>query len=426
MSSIYSQLPASFRTLLVAQLHRGLERSLPDPDVGLLAAYRSLREVEPNLREIPDTAPGESSTGPSDFSRILDKASTGWHEWAGLFSEVSAMNNPDVHVEKLSWAGISQSDLIELQSVIDAEHGRPTGASLVKLDQFRSARGFGAISAAARLGKADLLRNLLRNGASPDEPSPHGCTALHEAVIYNNIDCALLLIKAGANIEARLAMSGSEHHTCLTHAATSERLEMTEMLLKNGANIWHRQIDNLQNTPVHLCAHFGNCLSLLLDFEPRLALAQNSHGRTAVHYAAMSGNLQGVQRCHQAGADLGLPDVNGSTPLYGAFLGVIDFLSIYQIYCPTKPASQSIIAFVKSRAMLATNPGYSPWGCVGYLGKYGANPDARDRHDRTPSESAFFTLLVALDMPNGHLLQSNSLGWSQAKFNPWASSRRLR
>jgi len=284
--------------------------------------------------------------------------------------------------------------------------------SLNKMEHFRSTNGFGALSIAARMGLNDLLTSLLTSGASADFSSPNGCTALHEAVIYNNIACAETLIKHCANIEARMALNLSKDQTCLTFAALTQRDDMTRLLLSYGASLWHRDIDNPQNTALHLCGHRGGSLAILLDHEPRLALAQNSHGRTALHYSASSGSFGNVKRLCEAGADPCVPDVNNSTPFHLAWLSLLNITNIKNAYLSASTPSSFESVYATFNALANAKEDYGPLECMSYLESRGADTLAKNREGNTPSISACRSLLAILNLPNGYILESQRLGWT--------------
>jgi ankyrin repeat protein len=170
------------------------------------------------------------------------------------------------------------------------------------------------------MGHANVVKVLLSYGVSPDEAPPRACKPLHEAVAYSQHACAELLLSSHADTGTLVSMIGSSYHTVLTLATSKGDRDMVKLLLKYGADPWHRILDHLQNTGAHICANgFDSgsiaCLRLLLEYEPRLALARNSHGRTPLHYAAGTGNIAGIRYLTNAGAKPNAVDINGMTPL---------------------------------------------------------------------------------------------------------------
>ncbi|PVH79906.1 ankyrin, partial [Cadophora sp. DSE1049] len=166
-----------------------------------------------------------------------------------------------------------------------------------------------------------MVKALLAGGVLPNEKSDDGHTPLHAAVIHGHHECAQLVLAAGADIEALMSSPMSNHYTALVFASANGDVEMTKLLSKHGANIWHRILDSMQNTAAHTAANGampGNaaCLKLLLEKDPRLALAKNSHQRTPLHHAAGSGDVAAVNALLRAGADPNAMDINKSNPLH--------------------------------------------------------------------------------------------------------------
>jgi hypothetical protein len=89
-----------------------------------------------------------------------------------------------------------------------------------------------ALSDAARLGKVDTLRRLLRAGIPIDGLDSTGKTALMEAVIGQQIDAVRFLLRRGAKVDAPMR-DGS---TTLFMSAYHGGPEIASILLVHGAN----------------------------------------------------------------------------------------------------------------------------------------------------------------------------------------------
>jgi ankyrin repeat protein len=94
--------------------------------------------------------------------------------------------------------------------------------------------GFTALVWAARMGKANAIRELVRVGADPDrlDSGPNGWTPLLHAVHKNQPGSVRALIAAGADVD-RPAPNGL---TPLSLAATQGEAEIVEELLAAGAD----------------------------------------------------------------------------------------------------------------------------------------------------------------------------------------------
>jgi ankyrin repeat protein len=94
--------------------------------------------------------------------------------------------------------------------------------------------GFTALVWAARMGKANAIRELVHAGADPDrlDEGPNGWTPLLHAVHKNQLESARALIAAGADVN-RPAPNGL---TPLHLAAAQGEAEIVEELLAAGAD----------------------------------------------------------------------------------------------------------------------------------------------------------------------------------------------
>jgi len=94
--------------------------------------------------------------------------------------------------------------------------------------------GLTALVWAARLGKAQAIRELVRAGADPDrlDSGPNGWTPLLHAVHKNQLEAVRALIAAGADVD-RPAPNGQ---TPLSLAAAQGEAEIVEELLAAGAD----------------------------------------------------------------------------------------------------------------------------------------------------------------------------------------------
>ncbi len=85
-------------------------------------------------------------------------------------------------------------------------------------------------AAAVTLGDAWALEEVYLKGAPIDIPNPSGYSPLHMAVQVNNFECVMVLIKMGANVNAR-TLSGI---TPLFMAAASNATECYAIIKEAG------------------------------------------------------------------------------------------------------------------------------------------------------------------------------------------------
>src|SRR5215813_4254987 len=119
------------------------------------------------------------------------------------------------------------------------------------------------ISEAAMRGDQALVQTLLQQKADVNAAQPDGTTALHWAAYRDDMEMALALLKAGANVKAQTRLGAV---TPLHLAATNGSAKMLEFLLKAGADV------NLANgngtTALMLASGTGrtDAIRVLLDY----------------------------------------------------------------------------------------------------------------------------------------------------------------
>ncbi|KAI0902149.1 ankyrin repeat-containing domain protein [Annulohypoxylon nitens] len=167
-----------------------------------------------------------------------------------------------------------------------------TVESLVKLNanlnlksvENQNEPGWSALASAARLNHAQCVRILLEANADIEISTPHWGTPLAVAVALGSLDICKLLVEKGANPNHELiappillfAMHSRDHKF---------RLEITKVLVERGVRI-------------NAC---------------------DSEGRTALHYACWSDELQKysiVEYLLEKGADVNYQDNDGDNPLH--------------------------------------------------------------------------------------------------------------
>lgn len=161
-----------------------------------------------------------------------------------------------------------------------------------------------------------LLQLLLDHGASPNQPDKfEQNTALHIAAAKNRKGAIVLLLKAGAKLEAR----NGRGETPLMLAVEATGDEAIPILLDAGANLEAR--DNSGNSPLMLAAWNRGASTVLVELLLRHganAKAVNLKGATALHWAATIDDVESLGRLLEAGAVLEATDKNGLTPLGAA------------------------------------------------------------------------------------------------------------
>lgn len=225
-----------------------------------------------------------------------------------------------------------------------------TAALLVSAgSDVNAANRYGAtpLSIAARNGNAALLRLLIDAGArtgTADERLPDGQTLLMHAARTGNAAAVSVLIRQGADVNAQERRLGT---TALTWAVTEDRAAAARVLLDAGANPNARSAltryphtppavvgDALEEgvsyvgqtvlpkgdwTPLMYAARQGALSAARVLIESRADLnLTDPDGTSALMFAIINGHYDVAELLLQRGADPNLPDRTGMTPLYAA------------------------------------------------------------------------------------------------------------
>src|SRR2546426_3107008 len=138
---------------------------------------------------------------------------------------------------------------------------------------------------------------LLDAGSNVEVPSQEGQTALMLAARAGSLDVAELLVRHGANVNARETWRGQ---TALMWAAAARSAELTRFLIDHKADVNVRALAN--DWPSQMTGEPRN------QYRP-------TGGLTPLLYAARSGCTDCVQALLDAGADPNRPNPDGVTPL---------------------------------------------------------------------------------------------------------------
>ncbi len=140
-----------------------------------------------------------------------------------------------------------------------------------------------------------IIKLLLKYEANPNIKGFHNITPLEQAIQSGNTSVIDLLLQSGAKI---IPLSEVIKHT--RNAATIEKL------FKEGASL---------DVSLHEIAHVPFLVQLLLE-KGANPNERDTQGKTPLHHAASTGQIQNIALLLTAGADPNIRDKYGETPLY--------------------------------------------------------------------------------------------------------------
>ncbi|XP_076305815.1 uncharacterized protein LOC143222756 [Tachypleus tridentatus] len=149
--------------------------------------------------------------------------------------------------------------------------------------------GLTALHCAASRGHVDCVETLISLcGAEVDTIDSNGCTALFYAVTLGHADCTQLLLQYGAQPNRQDRKGRTAAHC----GASKGQLETLKILRSNGGNLWLTNVRG--DLPLHEAIQSGrkDLVLWLLSLNPDAVNAQNLNGRTALHIAALTDNVE--------------------------------------------------------------------------------------------------------------------------------------
>lgn len=231
-----------------------------------------------------------------------------------------------------------------------------------------------------------VLTKLLEVGCPIDSQilgDPTSPTPIRLATQVNNVDGAKVLLERGANPNH----ANQSKYTCLHIASYRGYPEMVELLVRYGADIDARG-DNLLS-PLHAACQTGHIktIKMLVELKANLniksASNQNEPAWSSLAHLAMENNAEGVRILLEADADHEISTIIHGTPLGSAVAyGSLDVCEILL----KKGANPSHELIEPPLLCWATRPGHMKhrFEIVKLLVEKGVNLNVSDKNGETP------------------------------------------
>ncbi|XP_053743091.1 inversin isoform X2 [Synchiropus splendidus] len=172
------------------------------------------------------------------------------------------------------------------------------------------------VHAAAVNGDRSALQKLITaEPALRDREDQFGRTPLMYCVLADRLDCADVLLKAGASVNK----TDHSRRTALHLAAQKGNIRFLKLLLSRRANWLQKDIEEI--TPLHLATRHtsSKALALLLKYiGPGEVDTQDKNKQTALHWSAFYNRPEHVRLLIKHDSNIGIPDSEGKIPLHWA------------------------------------------------------------------------------------------------------------
>ncbi|XP_070822569.1 inversin isoform X1 [Chaetodon trifascialis] len=170
-------------------------------------------------------------------------------------------------------------------------------------------------AAAVNGDRGALLKLITADPSLRDREDQFGRTPLMYCVLADRLDCAEILLKAGASVNK----TDHSQRTALHLAAQKGNLRFLKLLLSRRANWLQKDLEEM--TPLHLATRHPSpkALALLLKhIGPGEVDTQDKNKQTALHWSAFYNRPEHVRLLIKHDSNIGIPDSEGKIPLHWA------------------------------------------------------------------------------------------------------------
>ncbi|KAI1424128.1 ankyrin repeat-containing domain protein [Xylaria sp. FL1777] len=169
----------------------------------------------------------------------------------------------------------------------------------------------------------EMTRLLAERTNNVDLPTTQGTTQLMVAASNGWTECVKVLLENKADVNAVVANENQwSGWTPVMFAAYFHFADIILILAEKGADLKKAEANGacplslIFELPTSIGSDEFDCLSILMEFQPRIDLDQaDKDGETVLHRCAQLGHLRAVQKLVRAGASLKLQDNSGYTAL---------------------------------------------------------------------------------------------------------------
>jgi ankyrin repeat protein len=169
------------------------------------------------------------------------------------------------------------------------------------------------VANAVMKGNREDLRSLLQRKAAVNAPQVDGTTALHWAVLANDLETADLLIRAGAKVSA----ANREGAMPMQLATINGNAAMIDKLIRAGADA-NASLTKYGDTALMMASRTGktDAIQVLLDAGAKINTKETWGGTTALMWAVSERNVAAAKLLIDRGADVNsrsyfVPSANG-------------------------------------------------------------------------------------------------------------------